>query len=358
MNADPDVRVIVHTGNGRAFQVGADVEELDGEAVLQFQETMRTLDLKLTAWHCNVEKPVITAVNGVCAGGGLHWVADADIVIASSDASFVDPHVSIGQVSALETIALMRKMPAEAVLRMALVGSHERLSAQRAYELGMISQVVDPPEKLREVAQELAEKIAKNSPAAMRATKRALWGALEYGLTDACREGAKHLTSMWGHPDQNEGPLAFADKRDPELGSRWRLVRESRGAAGRIARGCGAHAGRLRRHVSRDQLAASAEQLGTLLADIGLTTGQVIAAMLPNDATTIAALFGTWRAGGVYTPLNPRAADAELVTQLQTLRPAAVITTPSLAQRFSSFGLPVITGDALAWVDCKIGGSA
>lgn len=215
LNTDPDVRVIVHTGNGRAFQVGADVEELDGEAVLQFQETMRTLDLKLSAWHCNVDKPVITAVNGVCAGGGLHWVADADIVIASSDATFVDPHVSIGQVSALETIALMRKMPAEAVLRMALVGSHERLSAQRAYELGMISQVVDPPDSLRDVAQELAEKIARNSPAAMRATKRALWGALEYGLTDACREGAKHLTSMWGHPDQNEGPLAFADKRTP-----------------------------------------------------------------------------------------------------------------------------------------------
>ena len=94
----------------------------------------------------NVGKPVITAVNGVCAGGGLHWVADADVVIAASDATFVDPHVSIGQVSALETIALMRKMPAEAVLRMALVGSHERLTAARAYELGMISQVVDPPE--------------------------------------------------------------------------------------------------------------------------------------------------------------------------------------------------------------------
>nr|CRL82434.1 enoyl-CoA hydratase/carnithine racemase [Mycolicibacter nonchromogenicus] len=124
--------------------------------------------------------------------------------------------MSIGQVSALETIALMRKMPAEAVLRMALVGSHERLTAQRAYQLGMISQVVDPPEDLRAVAQELAEKIAQNSPAAMRATKRALWGALEHGLTDACREGAKHLTSLWGHPDQDEGPRAFADKRSPQ----------------------------------------------------------------------------------------------------------------------------------------------
>jgi enoyl-CoA hydratase/carnithine racemase len=79
----------------------------------------------------------------------------------------------------------------------------------------MVSQVADPPETLREAAQELAEKIARNSPAAMRATKRALWAALEHGLTDACRAGAAHLTSMWGHPDQNEGPMAFAEKRSP-----------------------------------------------------------------------------------------------------------------------------------------------
>jgi enoyl-CoA hydratase/carnithine racemase len=49
----------------------------------------------------------------------------------------------------------------------------------------------------------------------MRATKKALWGALEHGLTDACRVGAQHLVSMWGHPDQAEGPAAFADKREP-----------------------------------------------------------------------------------------------------------------------------------------------
>jgi enoyl-CoA hydratase/carnithine racemase len=110
----------------------------------------------------------------------------------------------------------MRKMPAEAVMRMALVGRHERMSAQRAYELGMISQIVDPPENLRDAAQGLAEKIARNSPAAMRATKRALLGALEMGLTDASRAGAKELMGMWGHPDQTEGPQAFAEKRDAE----------------------------------------------------------------------------------------------------------------------------------------------
>lgn len=80
--------------------------------------------------------------------------------------------------------------------------------------------------------------------------------------------------------------------------------------------------------VSRDELSASAQRLGKLLAESGLATGQVVAAMLPNDATTIAALFGTWHAGGVYTPLNPRAADPEILAQLETLRPVAIITTP------------------------------
>ena len=215
--ADPQVRVIVNTGNGPAFQTGLDVRQLatDKEALREQSRRTKRAELKLTAWHNGVDKPVIAAVNGVCAGGGLHFVADADIVIAASSATFLDPHVSIGQVSAYETIALVRKSPAEAILRMALVGSHERMSAQRAHQLGILSEVVDPPERLREVAAELAAKIARNSPAAMAATKRALWAALELGLTDACRAGAAELVGMWGHPDQAEGPRAFAEKREP-----------------------------------------------------------------------------------------------------------------------------------------------
>jgi enoyl-CoA hydratase len=216
LDADPAVRVIVNTGNGRQFQTGLDVVQLAGDREALREQSRRTRDatLRLTAWHNSVAKPVIAAVNGLCAGGGLHFVADADIVIAASSATFVDPHVSIGQVSAYETIGLARKMPFESVMRMALTGRSERVSAQRAYELGMISEVVDPPERLRDAAQELAEKIARNSPAAMAASKRALWGALEMDLTDACIAGGRELVSMWGHPDQSEGPLAFADKRD------------------------------------------------------------------------------------------------------------------------------------------------
>jgi enoyl-CoA hydratase len=218
LDADPAVRVIVNTGEGDAFQTGLDVVELsrNPDALRKQSGRTRRAELRLTGWHNGVWKPVITAVNGICAGGGLHFVADADIVLASSRASFLDTHVSVGQVAAFELIGLARRMPFEAVLRMALVGRHERMSADRALALGMISQVVDPPERLREEAQALAEKIARNSPAAMAATKRALWGALEQGLTDACKAGAAELVSMWGHPDQTEGPMAFAEKREPE----------------------------------------------------------------------------------------------------------------------------------------------
>jgi enoyl-CoA hydratase len=215
---DPTVRVIVNTGNGASFQTGVDVVQMsrDRDALKRFSRQTRDAELRFTAWHLDIVKPVIAAVNGTCAGGGLHFVADADIVVAASDAQFVDPHVSVGQATAYEGITLVRKSPAETIMRLALVGRHERLSAERARQLGILSQVVDPPDQLRDAAQELAEKIARNSPAAMAATKRALWGALETGLTDACRQGAAHLVSMWDHPDQTEGPAAFDAQRTPE----------------------------------------------------------------------------------------------------------------------------------------------
>ena len=168
LDADNDVRVIVNIGAGKAFQTGVDVAQMsrDRDALREQSRRTKRFELKFTAWHNGVTKPVIAAVNGVCAGGGLHFVADADIVIAASDAQFFDPHTSIGQVVSIEAIGLMKKMPVEAVMRMAFVGRYERLSAQRAFELGMISEVVDPPETLRDAAQELAEKIARNSPAA------------------------------------------------------------------------------------------------------------------------------------------------------------------------------------------------
>ncbi len=218
LDDDPDVRVIVNTGAGSSFQTGLDVAQLsaDRQALKEQSRRTRDFDLRFTAWQLGIQKPVIAAVNGVCAGGGLHFVADADIVIASSSATFLDPHTSIGQAVTYEAITLMRKMAAERVMRMAFAGRYERVPAETAYRLGMVSQVVDPPERLHEEAQALADKVARNSPAAMRATKQALWGTFELGLGDACLAGSQHLVSMWGHPDQEEGPRAFAEKREPD----------------------------------------------------------------------------------------------------------------------------------------------
>jgi enoyl-CoA hydratase/carnithine racemase len=178
---DSRVRVIVNTGTGDAFQTGLDVAQLarDREALREQSRRTRDFTLRFTAWHNDVWKPVIAAVNGTCAGGGLHFVADADIVLMAGNATLVDPHVSIGQATAFETIALAKKSPMEAVLRMALVGRTERIDAARAYELGICSQVVEPA-ALRAAAQALAETIAQHDPEQLAATKRALWTALEY----------------------------------------------------------------------------------------------------------------------------------------------------------------------------------
>ena len=182
LDRDPEVRVIVNTGNGDAFQTGLDVRQLarDKDALREQSRRTRDAALRLTAWHNQVWKPVIAAVNGVCAGGGLHFVADADIVIAAPGATFLDPHVSIGQVSAYETIALAQKSPTEAILRMALVGRYERIDAPRARALGILSEVVPAAAALRPRAQELAATIAQHEPDHLATVKRALWAALEH----------------------------------------------------------------------------------------------------------------------------------------------------------------------------------
>jgi enoyl-CoA hydratase/carnithine racemase len=218
LDGDPEVRVIVNTANGRSFCTGMDVVQVarDKDAMRKHSRRTRDAELKISSWHCDVWKPVIAAVNGVCAGGGLHLVADADIVIAAEEATFVDPHVSVGQAVAYEAITLLRKSPMEAILRMTLSGKGERISAQRAYQLGIVSDVV-AGDALRSTAQTVAEAVAANSPTAMRATKKALWRSLEVGLSQARNEAAIAIDRLAGHPDQEEGARAWLEKRAP----RW-----------------------------------------------------------------------------------------------------------------------------------------
>jgi len=162
-----------------------------------------------------VRKPVICAVNGRCDGLGFHYLADSDVVVASSAATFVDSHVSVGLISAMEPLNLLPRMGLGAVMRMVLVGRHEPMSAARAYELGLVTQVVDPPERLDAEVQALAETIATNSPSAMAASKRAVWHGVELGLAEALDDGWRIIHTSNDHPDFAEGSRAFVEKRPP-----------------------------------------------------------------------------------------------------------------------------------------------
>ncbi len=223
------------------------------------------------------DKPVITAVNGICAGGGFHWVADADIVICAADAQFFDPHTSIGQVVSVEAIGLMRKMPVEAVMRMALVGRYERMPAARAYELGMVSEVVDPPERLRERAQELAETIARNSPAAMAATKRALWGALEMGLTDACKAGRRRAGLAVGPPRPDRGPGRLRREAGAAVAGVSLVDLLPRGGDGLAVHAAGTD-------HSWSAVRDRSDDIACALADAGVGPGSVVGVLLPDGA--------------------------------------------------------------------------
>jgi enoyl-CoA hydratase/carnithine racemase len=215
---DPAVRVIVFTGAGdRAFCSGADVQALSALAQSDQQNAPRDQALLISARHNKVSKPVITAVNGMCAGGGLMFVADSDVTIAAEHATFFNPGVSIGQLAFVAPTTWSRWVPFPALMRMTLMGAKERLDARRALELGIVTEVVAGA-SLAQRAREVATLIASNSPAAVRTSKRILWESLERNLSDAHSLAEKIGGQYRGHPDSVEGPKAFVEKRPP----RWK----------------------------------------------------------------------------------------------------------------------------------------
>jgi enoyl-CoA hydratase len=222
LDDDSEVRVIVITGRGRGFQVGVDLKEVAENGGMAGHQTAKQEVFGegprpgIGPHASRVLKPIICAVNGVCAGLGLQFVIESDIAVCVETAQFTDPHISMGQVSALEPIGLLPMMPFGAVMRMVLLGSHERLDAKRAYELGLVTQVIAPPEDLDTAVQELGEKIARNSPGAAILSKRAIWNALECGRSHALGDGHQFLRQFWGHPDNVEGARAFSEKRSPD----------------------------------------------------------------------------------------------------------------------------------------------
>jgi (E)-benzylidenesuccinyl-CoA hydratase len=216
VKADPEIRVAIVTAAGeRHFSTGFDMSSMDGDRSvadnLPLQDAVFWSPRQNRVW-----KPVIAAVNGLAVGGGLHFVVDADIVIASENAAFMDTHVNVGMVGALENIGLAKRLPLGTALRMTLMGKGYRLAAERAHQLGLVDELVKKDE-LMKTALEMAQAIAKNSPQAMALSQQAIWGSLEHGYREALEHAWALLRLHWSHPDFEEGPRAFVEKREP----RW-----------------------------------------------------------------------------------------------------------------------------------------
>ena len=152
----------------------------------------------------------------LCCGAGMDWVTTTDIVIASEQATFFDPHVSIGLVAGRELVRVSRVLPRSIALRMALMGKHERMSAQRAYELGLISEIVEH-DRLLERAHEIADIVNSNAPLAVRGTRLAILKGLNVPLHEAEMLAETFRERVLRTEDAQEGPKAFVEKRQAEL---------------------------------------------------------------------------------------------------------------------------------------------
>jgi enoyl-CoA hydratase/carnithine racemase len=196
LRENDDVRAVVLTGAGdEAFCTGIDRDE-QFEAYLAEDGTRPKMGRVSTPFMYNSPqtninpkaldfwKPVIAAVNGMACGGALYMLGEVDIIIAAEHATFFDPHVTYGMVCGFEAVHLLQKLPLGETLRLALLGLNERISAQRAYDVGLVSEIA-PAAELRDRAIAVAADIASAPTVAVQGTLRAIWMAHENGRRQA-----------------------------------------------------------------------------------------------------------------------------------------------------------------------------
>ncbi len=208
LRANDDVRCVVLTGAGdKAFCVGIDRSEMMGGWESGSDVGSRPDDAVASTgqagaspWHFDdpgdnlgpktndLWKPVVAAVNGMACGGAFYMLGEVDVVIAAEHATFFDPHVTFGMTMCFESMHLLQKMPFHEVMRLSLLGSHERMSAQRAREIGFVTEVV-PAAELRSAAEWVATRIASAPPVAIQGTVRSLWTARELSRRQALDMG-------------------------------------------------------------------------------------------------------------------------------------------------------------------------
>lgn len=183
--------VVLRAAPGRAFCTGMDVwnpgNYLESENLWNKRDPGERLGPKFNrCW-----KPLITAVHGLCAGGALYWLNESDIVICSEDAEFFDPHVSYGLTSALEPIGMRWRVALPEVLRMALMGNDERICAETALRISLVTEIV-AREKLWGRAHEIAATIAEKPSVATQGTVRAVWESLDSNRTASLTTALKY----------------------------------------------------------------------------------------------------------------------------------------------------------------------
>ncbi|MCW2528398.1 MAG: putative enoyl-CoA hydratase/isomerase [Pseudonocardiales bacterium] len=183
--------VVLRAAGDRAFCTGIDIKEgpwWSEDNIFQQEDPGVFLGPKSQS----VWKPVVTAVHGLAGGGAFYFINESDIVICSTDATFFDPHASGGMVSSLEPIGLIaRGVPLGDVLRWALVGNEERITADTALRLGIVTEVVER-DQLWAKADALAKEIASRRPAGIQGTVRAIWESLDMPLSMAKRNGLSY----------------------------------------------------------------------------------------------------------------------------------------------------------------------
>jgi enoyl-CoA hydratase/carnithine racemase len=193
---DPAVHAVVLRAAGdRAFCAGLDVKKAYGQPddVWNHEDPGELLSPK---WQ-KLWKPVVCAVQGMCTAGAFYFVNESDVVICSQDATFFDSHVSQGMVSALEPVGLMRRIGLGETLRIALSGNDERVCAETALRIGLVSEVVER-QQLWTRAHEIAAAIASKPGAATQGTVRAIWESLDRPYRAAMEQGL--LYTRLGNP--------------------------------------------------------------------------------------------------------------------------------------------------------------
>jgi E-phenylitaconyl-CoA hydratase len=216
-NSGDVVCAILSAAGEKAFCTGMDVADVaSGDARSSGRVARAEAPWNhLTAIQNKCWKPVITAVNGMVCGGGLHFIADSDLIVCSETATFFDTHVKVGLIAGMEPVGLARRIPLEAVLRMSLLGGSERMSAAEAKEIGLVGEVLPQAEVLPR-AEALAGMIAKHSPTSLARTKKAIWQSLDVGLEEALDNTWDAIVDHVDCTDLDEGTKAFVEKRKPK----------------------------------------------------------------------------------------------------------------------------------------------